>query len=74
MSFTQKDIDKERAVRECINSGTTTRGVDHSNHYRPVPGADNTGRLTLAKYTKLTMEAFNIQEKDNVAIQEKTKS
>ncbi len=35
--MTQKDIDKEQAVADCIKYGTPTLGVDHSNYYKPLP-------------------------------------
>ena len=34
--FTQADIDKERAYKECKASGVPTMGVDHRNHYRKI--------------------------------------
>ena len=60
----QKDIDKERAVQDCIKYGTPTPGVDHSNHWKPNPYGDQTGP-TLAELTKATMKAFNIKETPN---------
>ena len=33
---TQKEIDKEQAIDDCIKYGTPTPGVDHSNHYKKI--------------------------------------
>ena len=32
----QRDIDKERAIQDCIKYGTPDPSVDHSNHYRKI--------------------------------------
>ena len=34
--FNQKDHDKEIAYEDCIRFGTSTPGVDHSNHYEKI--------------------------------------
>ncbi len=31
--MTQKELDKERARKDCIKYGTPSPSVDHSNHY-----------------------------------------
>ena len=62
MKFSQREHDKERAKADCIKSGTPTLGVDHRNHYKPNPYADNTGRKTLAEATEDTNKAFNLYE------------
>ncbi len=58
--ISEKDVQKDRAVADCINFGTPTLGIDHSSHYRPRGGKGP----TLAELTKATMKAFNIQEKE----------
>ena len=35
----QKDIDKDRAVADCLKYGVPSPSVDHSNHYKPNPYA-----------------------------------
>lgn len=63
MSLARKELDKEEAYRDCIESGTPTLGVDHSSHYKPNPYGDRTGP-TLAELTRATHKAFNIQENE----------
>ena len=63
MTIPQREIDKLRAVKDCIEYGTPTPGVDHSDHYKPNPYGEFTGP-TLAELTKATRKAFNIQEKE----------
>lgn len=62
--FSQREHDKEIAKDDCIKHGTPTMGVDHGNHYKPVPYVDRTGP-TLAELTRATNKAFNIQEIDD---------
>lgn len=56
-----KDELKEEAKADCIKYGAPNLGVDHSNHYKTSPYADNTGP-TLAELTRATRKAFNIPE------------
>ncbi len=63
--FNQKELDKEIAYDDCKKYGTPTLGVDHRNHYKLCPYADNTGRKTLAELTAATNKVFGIKEKKN---------
>ena len=59
--MTQKELDKEQANADFITYGTPTPGVDHSNHWKPLP-YPTPAILKLVKLPKI--KAFNIERKE----------